>query len=122
MVVKLPPGVRYRQFTVHEYHRMIDLAILPENLPVELIDGELAVKAERRSAPFRGTARIERYPFSPTEVRRLRAAGLLGSSDLVEQRDVEEWQPMGIGDPHCECVDLLNNLLVPALAGVARVR
>lgn len=122
MVVKFPPGVQHRRFTVADYHRMIDLAILPGNLPVELIDGEVVVKAERRLAPFRGTSRIERYPFSPLEVRRLRAAGLLSPTDLVEQRNVEEWQPMPIGDPHCVCVDLLTNLLVLVLAGRAWVR
>jgi hypothetical protein len=122
MVVKFPPGVQHRRFTIADYHRMIDLAILPENLPVELIDGELAVKAERRSAPYRGTARIERYPFSPEEVRRLRAAGLLSPTDMVERRDVEEWRPMSIGIPHCACVDLVNFTLMLALATVARVR
>ena len=29
---------------------------------------------------------------------------------------------MPIGDPHCECVDLLTNLLTVALAALARVR
>jgi hypothetical protein len=122
MVVKTPLGVQYRRFTVDEYHRIIDLAILPEDLPVELIDGEVVVKGEYRSAPYRGTALIERYPFSRSELRRLRAAGLLSPTDVVEQRDVEEWPAMTIGDPHCECVDLLNSVLTLALAGVARVR
>jgi hypothetical protein len=122
MVVKFPPGVQHRRFTVADYHRIIDLAILPENLPVELIDGEVVVKAERRSALYRGTAAIERYPFSPAEVRRLVAAGLLDPKDVVELRNVEEWQPMRIGDPHCACVDLLTYVLTVALAAVARVR
>src|SRR6266480_1050298 len=117
MVVKIPPGVQYRRFTIADYHRMIDVAILPEDLPVELIDGEVVVKGEYRSAPYRGTALIERYPFSRSEIRRLRAAGLLGPTDVVEQRGTEEWRPMTIGDPHCVCVDLLNNLLTPVLAG-----
>src|SRR3954454_9718365 len=111
MVVKSLPGVRYRRFTVDEYLRMIDLAILHEDLPVELIEGEVVVKGEYRSAPYRGTALIERYPFTRGELRRLRAAGLLGPNDLVEQRTSREWPIVTIGDPHCLCVDLLTNLL-----------
>lgn len=41
-----PVGVRLHRFTVDEYHRIFEAGVLPENDPVELLDGKLFIKLE----------------------------------------------------------------------------
>jgi Uma2 family endonuclease len=124
MVVKFPPDVQYHQFTVDDYHRMIDLGILTEDHPLELIDGEVVWKANRRSPQWHGTACRERYPFSAEEYGRLLEAGILTPGDRVELSRGERGERMTIGDPHCACVDRCLDILHRAvgLGGLVRVQ
>src|SRR4051812_42089081 len=111
MVVKFPPGVQHHRFTVEGYHRMAELGILTEDHPVELIDGEVFRKADRRSPHLLGTATQERYRFTPDEYQRLLDAGILTDHDRIELSDGEVVTTMTIGDPHAACVDRLNHHL-----------
>src|SRR5947209_3972215 len=111
MVVKFPLGVQYHRFTVEDYHRMIELGILTEEHPLELIEGEVVWKADRRSPQWHGTAHLERYPFTTDEYRRLLDAGLVSPSDRLELREGDWGERMTIGDAHCACVDCCHDIL-----------
>src|SRR5438034_11116182 len=84
MVVRLQPEVQYHRFTVDDYHRMIELGILTEYHPLELMDGEVVMKADWRSPHLLRTAQIERYAFTRDEYLRLLEAGILRKGDRVE--------------------------------------
>jgi Uma2 family endonuclease len=124
MVIKFPPDVQHHRFTVDDYHRMIDLGILTEEHPLELIDGEVVWKANRRSPQWHGTAHIERYPFTADEYRRLLDAGILSPSDRVEVNEGELGERMTIGDAHCTCVDRCQDLLHDTIGrrGLVRIQ
>jgi Uma2 family endonuclease len=113
MVVRFPQALDYRRFTVDEYHGMIDRGILTEDHPLELIDGEVVYKADRRLPHLLGTAIIERYPFTADEHRRLLEAGIVTPDDRLELGDGDRREWMTIGDLHCACVIRLQNVLPP---------
>jgi Uma2 family endonuclease len=110
MVVRLPPRIEHHRFTVDEYHRMIDLGIMTKNHPVELIEGEIAYKADYRSPEFHYTPTVERYRFTVDEYERLVAAGILAADDRVELIHGEVVKKMAIGPRHAATVKRLRRL------------
>lgn len=122
MVVRFPQALDYRRFTVDDYHRMIELGILTENHPLELIEGEVVYKADRRAPRLRGTTIVERYPFTPLEYQRMLDAGIVLPDDRVERGDGDRREWMTIGDRHCACCDLLNDVLHQVIGPRALVR
>jgi Uma2 family endonuclease len=101
---------------------MIDMGILTENHPLELIDGEVVYKADRRAVRLRGTATIERYPFTTAEYQRLLDAGIVTPGNRVALGDGDRREWMTIGDPHCACCDLLFEVLLLAIGQSGKVR
>ena len=122
MVLLAPPSVRTRRFTVDEYHRMIAAGVLGKYHPVELIDGEIVYRADFRLPEFHGTPTPERYGFTADECRRLIELGLVDANEDVERAGPEVRPNVSIGDPHCVCVDNLNELLMPRAVAAARIR
>jgi Uma2 family endonuclease len=83
----------FHRFTVDEYERMIELGILTENHPVELIRGEVAMRNS-----------IRRYRFTTDEYERMITAGILTEDDRVELNRGEAIEEMSVGDPHIACI------------------
>jgi Uma2 family endonuclease len=121
MVIRLPPGVQHHRFTVDDYHRMIDLGILTEDHPVELIHGEVVYKADARSPEFRHTATTERYRFTVDEYERLIRAGILAEEDRVELIHGEVVKKMSIGPRHAAVVKRLIRLFGGQIQGRAQL-
>src|SRR5437763_1239741 len=110
MVVRLPPRVQHHRFTVDDYHRMIDLGIMTENHPVELIRGEVVYKSNYRSPEFHYTPVSERYRFTVNEYERLVEAGILTEDDRVGLIHGEVVKKMAIGPRHAAAVKRLRRV------------
>jgi Uma2 family endonuclease len=95
------PALPLRRFTVDEYHRMIDLRILREGEPVELLEGWIAYMPEYVPRELLGKgakARLRR--FTVAEYQRMIRNGIIREGERCEL--LEGWvvEKMSRNPPH----------------------
>ena len=100
-----------RRFNVDEYHKMAEIGILPIGSGYELVNGVVCLRGH-------GTPRR----FTVDEYYKMAEAGILDWEERVELLNGEIVEMSPIGDKHAFTVDELVNVLIPLLAGRARVR
>jgi Uma2 family endonuclease len=107
-VRQIPAPVSRRKVTVDEYDRMIELGILTENHPVELIRGTVVYKSGYGPRAQANGPRMQPYRFTVDEYHRMIDAGILHEDERVELIHGELVCSMPIGDRHAGCVNRLN--------------
>jgi Uma2 family endonuclease len=105
-----------RRFTVAEYHRLIEIGVLDEDEPVELLEGIIAHKRPS------GAGRIVPRRFTPEEYHRLIDVGVLDEDDPVELLEgvIVEMTPHG--KPHAWVVSMLGECFMDARRADCKVR
>ena len=106
---------RLRLFDADEYFAMRDAGIFAEDEYLELIGGEILFRHPEVGGP-------ERRPFTNAEYHALAEAGVLGPDERVQlvAGDIIVMSP--VGNPHAECVDLIDDAFTPLRLVPARAR
>lgn len=120
MSVTIPPPGRpfelddaagTHKFTVAEYHRLLDIGVLSEGEPVELLDGYIVKKWDRSATPgFPQWSGLRR--FTVAEYHAMIEAGVLTSDDPVELLEGYLVLKLPQNMPHGGTIQRLNKRLV----------
>jgi Uma2 family endonuclease len=111
--------VKTRRWTRLEYDRLIELGIIHEDEPLELLGGKLVLRdRQTMSTPSRPATRR----WSRLEYDRLIEEGAFQSDERLELLGGEMIVREPQGGPHAFAVELVGNALLAALGSAWRVR